>query len=115
MLWVLKRTVSKHMIKLMDKKKFIILRSKIYLCKSLKFNLFYVYMYNIVSVQDTSSMYSVNLQCCCTGKRCEPTTVRGRTYYKCVTGMNNLVYNCYQLLNCDGTAVDISTNTSKVG
>ena len=60
-------------------------------------------MYNIVSVQGTSSIFSVNLQCCCTGKRCEPTTVNGRTYYKCVTGMNNLLYNCYQLLvlKCD--------------
>ena len=49
-------------------------------------------VYKTVSVQDTSSIFSVNLQCCCTGKRCDPTTVRGRTYYKCVAGMNNLVY-----------------------
>ena len=71
-------------------------------------------MNNIVSVQDTTSMYSVNLQCCCTGKRCEPTTVRGRTYYKCVIGMNSLVYNFYELLKCDCTAVHKSTNTSIV-
>ena len=59
-------------------------------------------------------MHSINLQCCCTGKRCEPTPVRGGTYYKCVTGMNNLVYNSYQLLKCDCTAEHISTNTSIV-